>query len=343
MDNTLKTGDFHKIKELITPYNLMKCRTNSLEKSLEVNYQLKGLAHGDDGANAGDFNGLAHNVQNFAYELLEPLKSSIMKRAIFEGDNFERIVDKIVEYRQKKIASHPVVYNLLMRRWTRAFYQLRYSSSTLDRFKWYLLNIWTLFDLVLFPLVFALAYVVHKIKGIARNRQDHHVVLILNAKKETFLQKMRDLCKHMIDQSENDRFKFASIIRHKDDVRTNDFMAKDGAKAALDVNEEVCEEANGDTELETCLEMLKNSEQSKSTNSNKTLVLMTDNKTGDWDRNLLRIKQQVKNNRSRVVCVGLGVHIDVKELESIATDRSCFVYLDGDIQREDGRQILEGM
>jgi hypothetical protein len=42
-------------------------------------------------------------VENFAINLIEPLKSDDMKRAIFEGKDFDRVADIAVKYEQKKV------------------------------------------------------------------------------------------------------------------------------------------------------------------------------------------------------------------------------------------------
>lgn len=56
-----------------------------------------------DGPDAKDFNSLASSVEDFAIELLEPLKSDDTIRVIFEGEDFGRIAEKVVTYRQKKV------------------------------------------------------------------------------------------------------------------------------------------------------------------------------------------------------------------------------------------------
>ncbi|KAK3738724.1 hypothetical protein QZH41_018091, partial [Actinostola sp. cb2023] len=117
---------------------------------VQVSYRLKNLAQ-TNGPDAEDFKSLADAVEDFAIQLLEPLKSDDMKRAIFEADDFDRIWEKTVLFQQKKFVSHPVVYNLLMRRWAGSFYHLRYKPwMELQNFKWMFLNLWTVFDVVLF-------------------------------------------------------------------------------------------------------------------------------------------------------------------------------------------------
>ncbi|XP_020896426.1 uncharacterized protein LOC110235314 [Exaiptasia diaphana] len=269
MDKTLEGGEFDEITDFITPYNLMKCKTNSLEKSLEVSHKLKSLAD-RGGPDSDDFENLANTVEDFAIELLEPLKRDDIRRAIFEGDSFDRIAEKIVVFRQKKFVSHPVVYNLLMRQWAGMFYHLRYSSLTsLNWFKWFLLNLWTVFDLVLFPLTFAILYVIHRIKRIMKHRQDHGVVLILNSTwNKEYLQKMRNLSSNILGECDQNHIKFASILRHKDGIITNTFMAKD--KARSEVKKRTCKIATDNNTLQSCLEngkeMLK---KFKARNSNK--------------------------------------------------------------------------
>ena len=58
-----------------------------------------------------------------------------------------------------QLLAHPVLYDLLSEKWLGKFGELKMSSwFTVQQWQWLLLNIWCLFDLVMFPLLFALFY-----------------------------------------------------------------------------------------------------------------------------------------------------------------------------------------
>ncbi|KXJ07449.1 hypothetical protein AC249_AIPGENE4809 [Exaiptasia diaphana] len=70
---------------------------------------------------------------------------------------------------------------------------------------------------------------------------------------------------------------------------------------------------------------------------------MTDDMFGDSFKICLREAQQVKSLGFRLVCVGLGVHLDIKQLESMATDGTAVLY-HGDIKQGDVCQkLLQGI
>lgn len=70
---------------------------------IQVSHTLKSLADAK-GPDADDLSALGTSVEDFAVQLLEPLKSDDLKRAIFEGKDFDRVSDKAVKYRQKKVS-----------------------------------------------------------------------------------------------------------------------------------------------------------------------------------------------------------------------------------------------
>lgn len=69
---------------------------------LQVSYKLRQLAK-SGGPDGDELKELAMAVENFAINLIEPLKSDDMKRAIFEGKDFDRVADIAVKYEQKKV------------------------------------------------------------------------------------------------------------------------------------------------------------------------------------------------------------------------------------------------
>lgn len=60
-----------------------------------------------------------------------------------------------------KFLSHPVVYNLLEKVWRGRFAGLRSKY----RWKWTLLKLYSLLDIILFPFVFAFLFVIHSINA----------------------------------------------------------------------------------------------------------------------------------------------------------------------------------
>jgi len=59
-----------------------------------------------------------------------------------------------------------------MKRWTGNFHDLAQSDWTsFNAFKWALLNLWAVFDVVLLPFVHALLFLINKIALAIRNRQ----------------------------------------------------------------------------------------------------------------------------------------------------------------------------
>ena len=58
--------------------------------------------------------------------------------------------------------AHPVIYNLTSNKWFGQFLKMKNSSwLTVQGWLWIFLNVWCLFDLVMFPLLFALFYMKH--------------------------------------------------------------------------------------------------------------------------------------------------------------------------------------
>ena len=65
--------------------------------------------------------------------------------------------------------AHPVMYNLMRKKWFGPFGKMKRSSwLEVGRWKWLFLNIWCLFDIVLFPFLFTLFYIKHRINKVTR-------------------------------------------------------------------------------------------------------------------------------------------------------------------------------
>jgi len=57
------------------------------------------------GPDGEDFDSLSKTVEDYAVQLLEPLKGDDMKRAIFGGEDFTRIAERAVLHGRKKVCS----------------------------------------------------------------------------------------------------------------------------------------------------------------------------------------------------------------------------------------------
>lgn len=82
---------------------------------------------------------------------------------------------------------HPVLFDLMSDKWLGAFGKMKRSSwITAHRWMWILLNIWCLFDLVMFPFLFAGFYLKHLInknklkdKGMKRDLYSGRIILVI--------------------------------------------------------------------------------------------------------------------------------------------------------------------
>ena len=63
--------------------------------------------------------------------------------------------------------AHPVVQNLMKKKWFGTFGKMKRSSwLEVGWWTWIFLNIWCLFDIILFPLLFTLFYIKHRINRV---------------------------------------------------------------------------------------------------------------------------------------------------------------------------------
>ena len=84
--------------------------------------------------------------------------------------------------------AHPVLYNLMKKKWWGKFGEMK-KYSWLDRrsWTWFFLNLWCLFDLVLFPVLFAVFYIKHRINNVTRVNKGRVFTFLLNV---VFLKKI---------------------------------------------------------------------------------------------------------------------------------------------------------
>lgn len=72
--------------------------------------------------------------------------------------------------------AHPVLYSLMNDKWFGEIGTLRRSSwMSIQYWKWLFLNIWCLVDVVLFPVLFLVSYVIHICKDKARKKKGNWV------------------------------------------------------------------------------------------------------------------------------------------------------------------------
>ena len=63
--------------------------------------------------------------------------------------------------------AHPVVQNLMKKKWFGTFGKMKRSSwLEVGWWTWIFLNIWCLFDIILFPFLFTLLYIKHRINRV---------------------------------------------------------------------------------------------------------------------------------------------------------------------------------
>ncbi|KAK2573185.1 Short transient receptor potential channel 4 [Acropora cervicornis] len=149
----------------------------------------------EKGPDEEEFTKLANFVDEFSYSLLNPLKLDVELRHLFA----DSLADTL---------THPVLYRLMSNRWFGEFRTLKRSSLlSLQYLKWCLLNIWCVFDVLFFPLLLFLFYIIHICRDKARKKE---------VAQEAF-RAMKVSVKYIIREYGNDRAKYHIIIRHPDD------------------------------------------------------------------------------------------------------------------------------
>uniref|UniRef100_A0A6P8IXW9 Transient receptor potential-gamma protein-like n=1 Tax=Actinia tenebrosa TaxID=6105 RepID=A0A6P8IXW9_ACTTE len=156
--------------KLLKPSMLKGQPTNSLEKAMEYSFRLKERAQYSS-VDEAELKVIGTSMEEYAFYLIEPLKNDIIKRAIFKGKEFDHIAEKAVLLKQKKFLAHPVMYDLLRKRWARRFYSWQFITLfDLDCFKWWFLSLWTPFDCFFFPVIFFVLFVIRKFGGLREKR-----------------------------------------------------------------------------------------------------------------------------------------------------------------------------
>ncbi|XP_027049845.1 short transient receptor potential channel 5-like [Pocillopora damicornis] len=176
---TIKDGDFDEISDKLTPRALTKCNTNALLMAMEVTFKLRRLAD-KKGPDEEDFNKLAASLDEFISRLFDPLKSGGRLRDVFLSDSIDNVMDAAIEFKQKNFFAHPVINSQMTKKWHGELGWMRKCSwLSTERWIWVFLNVWCVFDVFLFPIIFIVFGGYHLArkkmrnrKGIFRNKED---------------------------------------------------------------------------------------------------------------------------------------------------------------------------
>jgi len=118
-------------------------------------------------------------VDEFSCSLLNPLKSDMEFRHAF-ADSLDHVMDAAIEMEQKKTLAHPVLHRLMNNKWFGEFRTLKRSSSlSIQYWKWCFLNIWCVIDVLLFPVLFVLFYIIHICRNRARRKRGNLLKLVV--------------------------------------------------------------------------------------------------------------------------------------------------------------------
>lgn len=153
--NAVETQRYETVKERVTALALMNCGENPLLLAIKVTEKLRERALKDE-PDKEDFNFLADQVEEFTLRFLDPLKYENLpiRRFFSVNPELDVILETAIKLEQKKLFDHPIVESIMNERWyTPMGRNWKISRPGL----WLFLNIWCLFDVVLFPLTFILA------------------------------------------------------------------------------------------------------------------------------------------------------------------------------------------
>lgn len=146
--------EFDDINRKVTVKALMNDEENPLLLAIKVIEKLHERA-GKKEPNANDFIHLANRLEEFTLRFLDPLKHQKRWREDFAfNPKTEIILETAIKLEQKTFFDHPIIEDIVNERW-HGDRRVAFRASTLW---WLFLNIWCLFDMVLFPLSFFLAF-----------------------------------------------------------------------------------------------------------------------------------------------------------------------------------------
>jgi len=148
---TIETEQFNEIKTKLTAKALMNLEENPLLSAIRVTEKLHDRASKSE-YDKEDFINLANSVEEFTLRFLDPMKYHKDLREEFSTNpQTECILETAIKLEQKKFFDHPIIIDLMLQRWYREFRGCK-------RGWWLFLNFWCIFDIMLFPLMFSLAY-----------------------------------------------------------------------------------------------------------------------------------------------------------------------------------------
>ncbi|XP_068706213.1 uncharacterized protein [Montipora foliosa] len=356
--DTIETGDVEEITERLNPRVLTKCKNNTLYMAMKASSELRRRADKKE-QDEEEFTNLANSVDEFSCSLLNPLKSDMGFRHTF-ADSLDQVIDDAIEMEQKKILAHPVIHGLMNNKWFGEFRTLKRSSwLSIQYWKWCLLNIWCVFDVLLFPVLFVLFYIIHICRDKWRKKRDVAIVFLVNATSEVApeaFRVMKDSMKYIINKYGNDRAKYHIIIRHPDDnsflqshkicFNTNNF----NVAALTDAVENLQRRNEAPPALHKDLQ--KASEAFESTtlkkDAEKVLIIMTDHRTclrGEEGQVMAQLTK-VKDKKVKVITVAFGPHANLQQLKDIDVlhfgENESFKFVGkGLLHRVDGKSIYD--
>lgn len=238
LDDVLREGDYQSIEEHVTPKTLTSCKTNTLIKAFEVNKTLRDLVKSAVNPEIDEMETLSTLLDEFTCALVDPLRTDSDTRNTFKSC-FDYVVNKAIDTEQKKFVSHPVVFNLMTSKYYRSFTSERKKPWTsLKRWGYLFLNVWTVLDMFFFPLFFALFSVVHFVNKKLRKTTETEICFILamtkGLKDAVRTEEVFNLIKKTISYTIHEHgfhfAKYSFILREED----NALRAINGENAVLD-------------------------------------------------------------------------------------------------------------
>ncbi|XP_044172678.1 uncharacterized protein LOC114966353 [Acropora millepora] len=361
--DTIERGDVEEITDRLNPRALTKCKTNTLYMAMKASSALRGRAD-RKGPDEEEFTKLANSVDEFSYSLLNPLKSNIELRHAF-ADSLADVMDAAIDMEQKKTLTHPVLYRLMSNKWFGEFRTLERSSLlSLQYLKWFLLNIWCVFDVLFFPVLLVLFYIIHICRDKARKKRDVAIVFLLNATSEVAQDAfhiMKESVKYIIRKYGNDRAEYHIIIRHPDDYsfQSHEICFNNphvNVKALIDAVEDL---QRGDADVPALHKDLQKANEAFESNkiksdAEKILVILTDHRTCLWDEQDQVMNQltEVKAKQVKVITAAFGPHANLRQLKDVnggadvlhfqVEEKKSFKFFGKDLlHRVDGKDIYD--
>ncbi|CAH3162466.1 unnamed protein product, partial [Pocillopora meandrina] len=323
LDDVLREGDFDAIDQTVTPKTLARCKTNTLIKSFQVNKALRDLANGAN-PEGDDIEQLEKSIGEFTSALIDPLKADADTRNTFKSC-LDDVVEKAIETKQKKFICHPVVYNLLNSRWYRSFFHVRKESWwTPKRWGYFFLNLWTVFDIVFFPFLFAIFFVVHLVKRALRRKRENEICFVLTLGKDTSEKEfilMKRTINYIVGEYGCHSAKYC-VVLHED----YKIIGKEGwsTEAALPGWIDPLQLPNSTTSLANDLMVTRDAftNQTRREEAKKVVVLFLNDSLRKVEANTERLPSLVKeieDMQVNIVPVGIGEYAKLSELNKMAT------------------------